>query len=131
MAPHLTSRTSTTSETSPTSLTSSTSSHLTHLTRESVIHTLTSLTLHLACEVGDYTDFYASKEHATNVGELFRGKENPLLPNWLHIPVGYHGRASSLQVSHSVSLTLRATSEAAVGPGDHTSLTSFTSVDCV
>jgi fumarylacetoacetase len=41
--------------------------------------------------IGDYTDFYSSKEHATNVGKMFRDPENALLPNWLHIPVGYHG----------------------------------------
>ena len=46
--------------------------------------------------VGDYTDFYASKEHATNVGSLFRDPENALLPNWLRLPVGYHGRSSSI-----------------------------------
>jgi len=49
--------------------------------------------------IGDYTDFYASKEHATNVGTMFRGAENALMPNWLHLPVGYHGRASSIFVS--------------------------------
>jgi fumarylacetoacetase len=49
--------------------------------------------------IGDYTDFYSSREHATNVGIMFRGPENPLLPNWLHLPVGYHGRASSIVVS--------------------------------
>jgi fumarylacetoacetase len=48
--------------------------------------------------VGDYTDFYSSIEHATNVGKMFR-PDNPLLPNWKHIPVGYHGRASSIVVS--------------------------------
>jgi len=46
--------------------------------------------------IGDYTDFYSSKEHATNVGMMFRDPENALLPNWLHIPVGYHGRSSSI-----------------------------------
>lgn len=46
--------------------------------------------------VGDYTDFYSSKEHATNVGTMFRDPDNALLPNWLHIPVGYHGRSSSI-----------------------------------
>lgn len=46
--------------------------------------------------VGDYTDFYSSKEHATNVGTMFRDPNNALLPNWLHIPVGYHGRSSSI-----------------------------------
>jgi fumarylacetoacetase len=46
--------------------------------------------------IGDYTDFYSSKEHATNVGKMFRDPENALLPNWLHIPVGYHGRSSTI-----------------------------------
>jgi fumarylacetoacetase len=49
--------------------------------------------------VGDYTDFYSSKEHATNVGSMFRDPKNALLPNWLHLPVAYHGRASSIMVS--------------------------------
>ena len=57
------------------------------------------LTMHLPVAVGDYTDFYSSKQHATNVGSIFRDKNNPLLPNWLHLPVAYHGRASSLVVS--------------------------------
>lgn len=55
-------------------------------------------TLHLPIRIGDYTDFYSSIEHATNVGSMFR-PENPLLPNWKHLPVGYHGRASSIVVS--------------------------------
>lgn len=55
--------------------------------------------MELPCEVGDYTDFYASREHATNVGTMLRGAENALNPNWLHLPVGYHGRASSVVVS--------------------------------
>jgi fumarylacetoacetase len=50
-------------------------------------------------EVGDYTDFYSSREHATNVGAMFRGRENALMPNWLHLPVAYHGRSSSLVLS--------------------------------
>ena len=45
------------------------------------------------------SDFYSSRQHASNVGTLFRGRENALLPNWLHLPVGYHGRASSVVVS--------------------------------
>ena len=49
--------------------------------------------------VRDYTDFYSSIEHATNVGIMFRGKENALMPNWKHLPVGYHGRASSIVLS--------------------------------
>lgn len=55
--------------------------------------------MHLPVKVGDYTDFYSSIEHATNVGKMFRDPENALLPNWKHIPVGYHGRASSIVVS--------------------------------
>ncbi|MED3562495.1 fumarylacetoacetase [Bacillus xiapuensis] len=55
--------------------------------------------LHLPIKIGDYTDFYASKEHATNIGVMFRGKENALMPNWTHLPVGYHGRASSVVLS--------------------------------
>ncbi|XP_048375579.1 fumarylacetoacetase isoform X2 [Sphaerodactylus townsendi] len=55
--------------------------------------------MHLPAEIGDYTDFYSSWQHATNVGIMFRGKENALMPNWLHLPVGYHGRASSVVVS--------------------------------
>jgi fumarylacetoacetase len=53
----------------------------------------------LPVEIGDYTDFYSSKYHAYNVGVMFRGKENALMPNWVHLPVGYHGRASSIVVS--------------------------------
>ncbi len=56
-------------------------------------------TMHLPVSIGDYTDFYSSIEHATNVGKMFRDPENALLPNWRHIPVGYHGRASSIIVS--------------------------------
>ena len=55
--------------------------------------------MHLPVRVGDYTDFYSSIEHATNVGMMFRDPENALLPNWRHIPVGYHGRASSIITS--------------------------------
>ncbi|WP_394234769.1 fumarylacetoacetase [Niallia oryzisoli] len=53
----------------------------------------------LPVQIGDYTDFYASKEHATNVGTMFRGKDNALMPNWKHVPIGYHGRASSIVLS--------------------------------
>ena len=55
--------------------------------------------LHLPIEVAGYTDFYSSKEHATNVGVMFRGKDNALQPNWLHMPIGYNGRASTVVVS--------------------------------
>jgi len=57
------------------------------------------VTMHLPVRIGDYTDFYSSIEHATNVGKMFRDPENALLPNWKHLPVGYHGRASSIVVS--------------------------------
>ncbi|XP_076647822.1 fumarylacetoacetate hydrolase [Halictus rubicundus] len=56
-------------------------------------------TMHLPAKIGDYTDFYSSIHHATNVGIMFRGKENALMPNWKHLPVAYHGRASSVVVS--------------------------------
>ncbi|KAB2913583.1 MAG: fumarylacetoacetase [Hyphomicrobiaceae bacterium] len=55
--------------------------------------------LHLPIDVRGYTDFYASKEHATNVGRMFRDPDNALLPNWLHIPIAYNGRASTVVVS--------------------------------
>jgi fumarylacetoacetase len=53
----------------------------------------------LPAEVGDYTDFYSSREHASNVGTMLRGPDKALMPNWLHLPVAYHGRASSVVVS--------------------------------
>ena len=56
-------------------------------------------TMHLPCAIGDYTDFYSSEDHARNVGKMFRDPDNALLPNWKHMPVGYHGRASSIVVS--------------------------------
>ncbi len=55
--------------------------------------------MHIPVEVGDYTDFYSSIEHATNVGSMFRDPGNALFPNWKSLPVGYHGRASSIVVS--------------------------------
>lgn len=55
--------------------------------------------LYLPAKIGDYTDFYSSIHHATNVGIMFRGKDNALMPNWKYLPVGYHGRASSVVVS--------------------------------
>ncbi|NET34869.1 MAG: fumarylacetoacetase [Cyanothece sp. SIO1E1] len=55
--------------------------------------------MHLPVKVGDYTDFYSSIEHATNVGKMFRDPDNALLPNWKHLPVGYHGRSSSIILS--------------------------------
>ncbi len=64
--------------------------------RDQILFDLDEIEMQLPVDVGDYTDFYASKEHATNVGSLFRDPENALLPNWLRIPIGYHGRSSSI-----------------------------------
>ena len=64
--------------------------------KETILFRLDEIEMQLPIQVGDYTDFYASKEHATNVGTMFRGPENALMPNWLHLPVGYHGRSSSI-----------------------------------
>ncbi len=64
--------------------------------KDKIIFSMDEIEMQLPVDVGDYTDFYASKEHATNVGSLFRDPENALLPNWLHIPIGYHGRSSSI-----------------------------------
>lgn len=63
--------------------------------RQRAFWPLSAVRLHLPVEIGDYTDFYSSKEHASNVGAIF-GRETPLQENWLHLPVGYHGRASSI-----------------------------------
>jgi fumarylacetoacetase len=64
--------------------------------KERVLFDLDEIEMQMPVQVGDYTDFYSSKEHATNVGKMFRDPDNALLPNWLHIPVGYHGRSSSI-----------------------------------
>ncbi|MHA6280196.1 fumarylacetoacetase [Salinimicrobium sp. CAU 1759] len=64
--------------------------------RQVVLFGLDEIEMQMPVQVGDYTDFYSSKEHATNVGTMFRDPDNALLPNWLHIPVGYHGRSSSI-----------------------------------
>lgn len=56
-------------------------------------------TMHMPVQVGNYTDFYSSEQHATNVGTMFRDPKNALLPNWKHLPVAYHGRASSIILS--------------------------------
>jgi len=61
-----------------------------------IIFKMEDIEMQLPVLIGDYTDFYSSKEHATNVGKMFRDPENALLPNWLHIPVGYHGRSSTI-----------------------------------
>jgi fumarylacetoacetase len=67
--------------------------------KEVIIFDVNEVEMLMPIDVGDYTDFYSSKEHATNVGKMFRGEDNALMPNWLHIPVGYHGRSSSVVVS--------------------------------
>jgi fumarylacetoacetase len=67
--------------------------------QKAAFHDVKSVTMHLPISIGDYTDFYSSREHATNVGIMFRGAANALQPNWLHLPVGYHGRASTVFVS--------------------------------
>lgn len=67
--------------------------------REMILIPYDEVEMMMPVEVGDYTDFYSSREHATNVGMMFRDPDNALLPNWLHIPVGYHGRSSSIVVS--------------------------------
>ncbi len=67
--------------------------------RAKLIHKMSEVELLLPVKVGDYTDFYSSIDHATNVGTMFRDPTNALLPNWKHLPVGYHGRASSIVIS--------------------------------
>ncbi|MBL0012328.1 MAG: fumarylacetoacetase [Flavobacterium sp.] len=64
--------------------------------KEIVVFKIDEVEMQLPVLIGDYTDFYSSKEHATNVGTMFRDPNNALLPNWLHIPVGYHGRSSTI-----------------------------------
>jgi fumarylacetoacetase len=64
-----------------------------------ILHSIDDVEILLPVKIGDYTDFYSSIEHATNVGIMFRDPANALLPNWRHIPVGYHGRSSSIVVS--------------------------------
>jgi fumarylacetoacetase len=63
------------------------------------LHAQDEVEMLLPVDVGDYTDFYSSEHHARNVGTMFRGPENALQPNWKHLPVGYHGRASSVVLS--------------------------------
>jgi len=67
--------------------------------KKKVLHKMKDVEMLLPVEIGDYTDFYSSEQHAFNVGSMFRDPANALLPNWKHIPVGYHGRASSIVVS--------------------------------
>ncbi|MFC2113834.1 fumarylacetoacetase [Bacteroidota bacterium] len=64
-----------------------------------IVYPMKDVEMQMPVDIGDYTDFYSSKEHATNVGTMFRDPQNALLPNWKHIPVGYHGRSSSIIIS--------------------------------
>lgn len=64
--------------------------------RDIIIFDIEEVEMQLPVYIGDYTDFYSSKEHATNVGSMFRDPKNALLPNWKHLPVAYHGRSSSI-----------------------------------
>lgn len=66
-----------------------------HAQRDSFLLPTWAVSMRVPADIGDYTDFYASIHHATNVGSMFR-PDNPLLPNWKHVPIGYHGRASSI-----------------------------------
>ncbi|WP_327422426.1 fumarylacetoacetase [Streptomyces sp. NBC_01230] len=66
---------------------------------EPLLHPVESVTLHLPYQVADYVDFYASENHATNVGRIFRPDGEPLTPNWKHLPIGYHGRSGTVVVS--------------------------------
>lgn len=67
---------------------------------EAMLHSSSDCRMHLPVRIGDYSDFYVGIHHATNIGKVFR-PENPLLPNYKHVPIGYHGRASSIRVSGS------------------------------
>jgi fumarylacetoacetase len=67
--------------------------------QERVLTPMDEVEMMLPVDIGDYTDFYSSEQHATNVGSMFRDPENALKPNWKHLPVGYHGRASSVVIS--------------------------------
>ena len=67
--------------------------------REQILFPVEEVQMLMPVFIQDYTDFYSSMEHAMNVGIMFRGKENALMPNWKHLPVGYHGRSSSIIVS--------------------------------
>lgn len=67
--------------------------------RQSAFHSQKDVTMHMPMFIRDYTDFYAGRDHAFRVGTMYRGPQNALQPNYYHIPVGYHGRASSVVVS--------------------------------
>ncbi len=69
------------------------------INRNRILFKLEDVIMVLPIQIGDYTDFYSSIDHATNVGSMFRDPDNALFPNWKHLPVGYHGRSSSIVVS--------------------------------
>ncbi len=64
--------------------------------RDIIIFKIEDVEMQLPVLIGDYTDFFSSKEHANNIGKLIRDQDNPMYPNWLHVPVGYHGRSSTI-----------------------------------
>ena len=66
---------------------------------DEAVRAVADVTMHLPVEIADYVDFYASEHHASNLGRLFRPNAEPLMPNWKHLPVGYHGRAGTVVVS--------------------------------
>lgn len=82
---------------------------------EANLHRIDEVRLHLPVEVADYVDFYASEQHATNLGHIFRPDGEALLPNWKHLPVGYHGRAGTVVASET---GIRRPSGQRKGPGD-------------
>jgi fumarylacetoacetase len=85
---------------------------------EAALYPLSRVRLHLPFEVGDYVDFYASEHHATNVGRLLRPGTEPLMPNWKHLPVGYHGRSGTVVLSGTpVTRPLGQRPGPASGPG--------------
>jgi|GEM_PF-1556 len=84
--------------------------------RERALVPMSEVEMLLPAQIGDYTDFYSSREHASNVGTMLRGPENALMPNWLHLPVAYHGRASSIVVSGTDVVRPRGQSKPADAP---------------
>jgi fumarylacetoacetase len=83
---------------------------------EPALHPLSGVRLHLPFEVGDYVDFYASENHATNVGRLFRPGGEALMPNWKYLPVGYHGRSGTVVLSGTPVTRPRGQRPAEAGP---------------
>jgi fumarylacetoacetase len=84
---------------------------------EAALHPLSEVSLLLPVDIGDYVDFYASEQHASNIGQLFRPGAEPLMPNWKHLPVGYHGRSGTVVVSGTPVVRPQGQRKA---PADHT-----------